>query len=196
MMLEHAPGQTASLSRDGSGTAAEVDALLDLAWACRSADLGRTLELSQAAYHLARTGGYQRGEAISLRNLGFCALHRADYETAGKYLADGLVIARGLGERFAEAECLAYSAMVSSSLGDYLGAIRTQLEALVIREALGDALGQGQSLGSLGVMCGYMGDFGGSLEYHARALEFRERSGDENGRALTLNNIGVAYQEL
>jgi diguanylate cyclase len=196
MTLEHQARQTSGETREESETITEVDALIDLAWACRTTDLGRTLELSEAAHRLARSGAYRRGEAMSLRNLGFCALRHADYEAAGKHLADGLLIAHGIEDRYVEAECLAYSAMVKSSNGDYLGAIKTQLEALSLRQELGDVLGQGQSLGSIGVIYVHLGLFEAALEYHVLALEKREQVGDENGRALTLNNIGVAYQEL
>jgi diguanylate cyclase len=178
------------------GVLAEINGLLNLAWACRHADLERTEELSRTAQALAISVNDTLGLGIAARNLAFCAMRRSQYEIAERHLQEGLELARALSDASLEADCLCYSAMVSTAQGDYLEALRMQHESLTIRQRIRDEAGQGQSLGNLGVIYGYLADFAASLEHHQRALEYRERVGDENGRALTLNNIGVAYFEM
>lgn len=145
--------------------------------------------------------GGQRGaqsadELFSLVYLGAVLRHGGDYEAARGVLAEGLQLARTLGDDY-------YASVALNALGqvalaqDRVDEARGQLQAaLELKRRIGDRWGMTFSLSYLGRLAQAVGDHRQAGPLLRESLALSQEFGDRRGVAFALFNLGNSAQAL
>jgi len=153
------------------------------------------LNYCKQALPLRRASGDQRGEAVTLSNIGSNYRELGEPQRALEYYQQAVSLLRGKGDRVNEAALLDAIGQAYYDLGDYPKALEYQSQSLSIRQIMNDRYGQGSSLANLGNASARMGNRQKALAYFEQSLQVRRASGDRRGEAMTLQNAGELYRE-
>jgi tetratricopeptide (TPR) repeat protein len=109
------------------------------------------------------------------------------------YAAEGLTLARQLGDKEMEEAFLTTSAFCCTQTGDFSTAIDYGKQALVLGTELGNKDRIGKAHNALGIAYTFMGAYSQALDESLEALRARETLGEEKAIDQALNLIGVVY---
>ena len=129
--------------------------------------------------------------AQALNGAGNLAHSCGDYEAAGRFYEESLLIRRELGDKQGIASALNNLALAAHAQGDYAQVEALQEESLALKRTLGDRWGIASSLGNLGVLAHDRGNYERAWALHEESLTIRRELGDKLGIALALGNLGV-----
>jgi len=110
--------------------------------------------------------------------------------------AEGLELARQVGDAEKEASFLASSSYCHSQLGDFTLAVRFGKESLDLSRRIGNKTRIASASNVLGIAYTFMGAYSQALESHLEALRFREELSLESASIKSLNNIGIVYHNI
>jgi non-specific serine/threonine protein kinase len=122
---------------------------------------------------------------------GYLAHHQRDAVTARRRFEEGLVLARELGDRWAEAWALHHLGRVAYFDGDHVTARSLGEESLAVAEAVGDDWLIAWALHLLGLAAYIAADYPAAREYYARSLAIRRELGYQEGISILLHLMGV-----
>ena len=196
--MNAAPGSAAEASAHGASEPARerLARLLALAEGLSDVNAREALGHASAAGEIARELGDDKrlGEALFWEG---CALdHLLEHDRALAAFGEALAIARGAGNRGAQARILRAIGLAYDELGDFPRALDHHLRALEIEEAAGNVAGRAATLRTIGVVYSRSGDLQTGLDYFDQSLTLCTETNDSIGRAKTLNNIGVNLNDL
>ena len=174
---------------DGAAPAHQVDVLNQEAWELRRSDAEQALKLSQDAYALATSEGYQEGQAYSLLTQGFACLRLSNLKTALEKTKEAFELLGALSDKEGQRKALNTLGIIYGQAGDLTEALKTFLVTQELCAELGDERGEADALNNIGLVYTYLGDYANALEYHLQSLKLLED-------AKTLVNIGNVYFEL
>jgi non-specific serine/threonine protein kinase len=128
-----------------------------------------------------REMGHKKGVSASLRELGFVAYERGDYERAVRLHEQSLALARGFGTTFGVAWSLRALGDAVRGQGDLRRATTLLEESLALSRSKEHAWGIARTLASLGNVACEAGEY-------ARASRLYEESLELGGRRMGLNH--------
>jgi len=128
-----------------------------------------------------------------IASLGNCYQAMGGYQAAMRHHREALVIAREIGDRGGEGNCLGNIGSCYQATGDYQAAMRNHGEALGIAREIGDRGGEGVCLGNLGVCHASLGDFRAAIDHYREALDIDRAVGNRQGEGADLGNLGNCY---
>jgi tetratricopeptide (TPR) repeat protein len=161
-------------------------------FAFRQGDQTGSRRHNEEALEHARALGDVRGECDALTGLARVALRDGDYAGVVELASRARTLARGEGDRSAEARPLHLHAAGVRLTGDYDEARRLYLESLDLNTELGNESWQAMELHNLGWVELHRGDLDAAAERFA-AREARGAEDDAYGAAwLELNRAGLA----
>jgi DNA-binding SARP family transcriptional activator/Tfp pilus assembly protein PilF len=105
-----------------------------------------------------------------------------------------LAVARGSGDRAAEAQALNNLGVVHWRQGQYAQALACNQRSLAIFRELGDRRGQGASLSNLGIAAERQGRYDEALAYYRESLAIGREAGVRRAESVTLNNLGMLHE--
>ena len=182
--------QTNDLYRQGGESIAEGLGLFDAElqnisagqrWAADHSDEGETARELYSSYPNAGA------------NVLLIRLHPREHIG---WMEAGLIAARRLGSRSAEAAHLGNLGNAYENLGEYRRAIEYNEQALTILVELGNRLGEGNSLGNLGLAYYALGGYRRAIEYYEQSLVIKREISNRQGEGNSLGNLGLAYRSL
>jgi tetratricopeptide (TPR) repeat protein len=124
----------------------------------------------------------------------FCSI--SEYRNAISYYEDALVIARELGNREGEGDCLSNLGTNYAQLNSYKIAVQYFEMALDIAIQTSDRKSEAVRLGNLGFALFSSGKIEEGVEIIEKALEIANEIGDYRGEGGHLNNLAIAYNYL
>ncbi len=178
-----------------SQATAEVDALLDRAWALRRDDTAAALELCDEALGAARTSAYAPGVARSFYVRGCAHVSRSDLQTALGDALDALSRFESLGDTKGKEDASNLLGVVYSELGELDEALKHFLARYHLCAGRGDE-GEVEALLNLGYVHDYLGNRVEALAYYLKGWGVCAACGDKEGERLLLNNIGYSHYQL
>lgn len=190
---ERVSGLSGMDTKDNPVNLERIDRLNAEAWEYRYADLQRCLRISQRALEVAEEARYARGRAYALRNLGYCAYARSDFEEALGLLSQAVEMGRDLNDDTLARDGLSFTAAVYTSLGDHETALGFVEETFSFNTHLGDVPALVYSLMHMGVIYHHLGRFQESLPPLLGALERSREINDEGSEAAILTNLRASY---
>lgn len=120
--------------------------------------------------------GDSRGQATTLKNLGFLEHRRGRDEVAAQHNADALVHYRRIGDRIGEADTLNNLGWCLAQTGHYDRAARHCGDALRLHRDLGAGPETANDCDSLGFIAAALGDHAGAAEHFRAAADEYESS--------------------
>jgi CHAT domain-containing protein len=156
----------------------------------------KALEQYAEALRLMRAARDQRGEAMTLTNMGSIYYIANDPRKALEYLDQALTVWRAVGDRHLEAITLSINGRAYYALGEPQKALDSYLLALPVLSAAGDQSGEAVTLPQIGNVYRLIGEPQKALDYFARALPLSRAVGARRNEATVLNNMGTVYNLL
>jgi predicted ATPase len=114
-----------------------------------------------------------------------------DWSAAADTYAGALGLAQELGDRAAEARCLAAFGQLRRKQGDFAEANRQIGEARVLFQEVGDEAGIAQALNAAGSLAAQQGAYARARDLYFEGLEIRRRLEDHAGVGSLLSNLGI-----
>lgn len=119
---------------------------------------------------------------------------QSNYDDARQQLERALELARTVGIREVEGECLFYLGKVIYAEGDYTAAYKMGEQALSHYRALNDQPGEARTLNHLANIVNQQSEYALATSYYQQALEIHQRTGDRYQQGIVLNNLAINYQ--
>ncbi|MEO1232742.1 MAG: tetratricopeptide repeat protein [Myxococcota bacterium] len=189
----------ARLSRLGDGPedeAARIEIELELAWTNFYADRDRSRRLSERALERARALEQPRLEAVSLRNLAYCALVGGDYAASLPQAREAIRLFESLDEPVGKATALDIATHCLEGVGDYPRALETAVEALRLCRAHERPRETAWALANLASINVHTGDLDLAERTYLEALESFEAQGYAPGISRLKSLLGGLYQRM
>jgi tetratricopeptide (TPR) repeat protein len=127
----------------------------------------------------------------ALQGAGSLALYQDDYAFAEHCFAEGLDLARSLGDETQVAVLQGSLGRVTYARGEYAPARRHFEESLRLHRAHGNLPGIAASTGNLALVLEDMNDLAGARALHEESLRLDEALGNTRGVAISLSNLGT-----
>lgn len=144
---------------------------------------------------LLRTAQPDTSRVLTLMELSFA--HRGDKpDTAIQLAREGVQLARRIGFRRGEAECLNSQGLAYLTLDDRPRAMQALRAALHLNEAIGNRWGAAANLANIAQVYDLQGDARTAIRYALRAKTHATALRRETDVTLLLFNIGGSYAEL
>ncbi|HEY6805285.1 MAG TPA: CHAT domain-containing protein [Pyrinomonadaceae bacterium] len=156
----------------------------------------KAIEQYAEALRLMRAAGDQRGEGMTLTNIGTVYNLLAEQQKALEYLDQALTIWRAIGDRHLEAITLLINARVNYALGEPQKSLESSLLALPVMRLVEDQSGEAGTFTMIGTVYRLMGEPQQALDHFAQALPLWRAVGDRRNEATVLNNMGTVYNLL
>jgi CHAT domain-containing protein len=156
----------------------------------------KAIEQYAAALRLMRAAGDQRGEAMTLTNIGTVYNLLAEQQKALEYLDQALTVWRAIGDRHLEAITLLINARVNYALGEPKKSLESCILALPVMRAVGDQSGEAGTFTMIGTAYRLLGEPQQALDHFGQALALWRAVGDRRNEATVLNNMGTVYNLL
>lgn len=110
--------------------------------------------------------------------------------------AEGIALARRLGDQEKEAAFLSSSAFCYGQTGDFTLALKYGRESLELSKQIGNKNRMARAHNTLGITYTFMGAYSQALEQHLESLRLNEELSLETSSVKTLNNIGIVYHNM
>jgi CHAT domain-containing protein/tetratricopeptide (TPR) repeat protein len=156
----------------------------------------KAIEQYAEALRLMRAAGDQRGEAMTLTNIGTVYNLLAEQQKALDYLDQALTVWRAIGDRHLEAITLLINARVNYALGEPRKSLESCILALPVMRVVGDQSGEAGTFTMIGTVYRLLGEPQQALDHFAQALPLWRAVGDSRNEATVLNNMGTVYNLL
>jgi len=114
-------------------------------------------------------------------------------EKARAEIDRGISIAKKIGNKKEEAECLLLLSNVYGAVSTYDEMLETASQAYLIFQKLNDKRGQAECLNNIGTVYDNQGNYEQAFENYKKSLKLHEEANNQNGVAICLNNIGYFY---
>ncbi len=171
-----------------------VDALVDLAWALRSADTARAHTLSSEARQLAREIGYKLGQARATRSLAMCIVDFDGLRDLFTLAEEAKSLFDEVGDPSGRAGARDFLASLYEHIGDLNSGLELALDALAIAREHGDPGRQGYALSSVGGILAASGELDAAIDHLKCALPLFEAINDIQGRATIASRLAGVLQ--
>ncbi len=156
----------------------------------------KAIERYGEALRLMREARDQRGEAMTLTNIGLSYHLLSEPQKAVEPLDQALTIWRALGDHHLEAITNSIDGRVYYALGEPHKALESYNLALPVMRAVGDQSGEAVTFMQIGSVYRLLGEAQKALDYFAQALPLMRIVGDRRNEATVLNNMGTVYNLL
>jgi CHAT domain-containing protein/tetratricopeptide (TPR) repeat protein len=156
----------------------------------------KAIERYGEALLLMREAGDQRGEAMTLTNIGMVYNLLSEPQKALEYLNQALTVWHAIGDRHLEAITLSINGRAYYALGEPQKALESYSLALPVMRAAGDQSGEAGALTQIGTVYRLIGESQKSLDHFELALPLWRAVGDRRNEATVLNNMGTVYNLL
>jgi len=140
-----------------------------------------------------RTSGDKRAEAMAIGYVGEIHWRLGNYEQAGEYLDQALMLKRESGDRLQEGKTLNVLGLLHWDLGEFEQAQAYFRQGSAIAADMGDKRLAGAILNNLSLVHDELGDYYVSLEQYQRVLDLYQDVDFPRGKGDTLGNIGGVY---
>ncbi len=163
----------------------------------RTGDASRkAVEQYGEALRLMREAGDQRGEAMTLTNIGSIYSFLGEPQKALENLNQALTVWRAIGDRHLEAITNTINGRVYYALGEPQKALESCSLALPVMRAVGDQSGEALTFTQMGTVYRLIGEPQKALDHYAQALPLMRAVGDRRNEGTVLNNMGTVYSLL
>jgi CHAT domain-containing protein/Tfp pilus assembly protein PilF len=156
----------------------------------------KAIEQYGEALRLMREATDQRGEAMTLTNIGMLYNQQNELQKARDNLDQALSVWRVVGDRHLEAITLTLKGGVYYWLAEPQKALDAYNLALPVMRAVGDQSGEIWALTQIGNAYRLAGESQQALDHFAQALPLLRSVSDRRNEASLLNNIGTVYNLL
>jgi len=156
----------------------------------------KALERYVEALRLMREAKDQRGEAMTLTNLGQVYNFLSQPQKALAQLNQALTVWHAIGDRHLEAITLSIIGRVYYAQGQPHKALEFHSRALPVMHATGDQSGEAVTFMEIGTVYRLLGEPQKALDHFAQALPLMRIVGDRRNEAIVLNNMGTVYNLL
>jgi hypothetical protein len=153
-------------------------------------------EAFRAAARPAKTIGWLRCEALSLRNAGRARLTAGDPRGALADLQQSLAVEEERADPEDLGSVLIYLSTALRHLGRFSEAIESLQKARKFKKRAGNEVSVVRILGNLGNVYSSIGDFPRALEMQTECLRRKRELGDERTILLTLNNLAIVHGSM
>jgi len=140
-----------------------------------------------------RTSGGKKAEAMAVGYVGEIHWRLGNYEQAGEYLEQALMLKRKSGDRLQEGKTLNVLGLLHWDLGEFEQAQAHFRQGSAIATEMGDKRLAGAILNNLSLVHDELGDYYVSLEQYQRVLDLYQDADFPRGKGDTLGNIGGVY---
>ncbi len=110
--------------------------------------------------------------------------------------AEGVELARQVGDAEKEASFLSSTSYCHSQLGNFTLAVRFGRESLELSRKIDNKIRIASANNVLGIAYTYMGAYSQALESHLESLRIREELSLDKASIKSLNNIGIVYHNI
>ena len=138
------------------------------------------------AIALARSVG---GSARALLTEGQALSAQGEGEAAQPVLEKSLALAREMGDKRIEADCLRELGNIANRMCDYDAAVSLYRQSLAYSQALGDLRGESATLNNWATVEWELGDLAAAQAHYEQALGLYRALGNRPGEAKALNNL-------
>ena len=156
----------------------------------------KAIEQYGEALRLMRQAGDQRGEAMTLTNMGMVYNLLEEPQKALQHLDQALTVWRAIGDRHLEAITLSINGRVYYAMGEPLKALESYSLALPVMHAVEDKSGEAVTFMEIGTVYRLIGEPQKALDHFGQALPLMRTVGDRRNEATVLNNMGTVYNLL
>lgn len=174
----------------------KVDELNETAWEIGLREPARSRELAIEALELAKKLGYDRGEALAIRTIGYWHLLAGEFEPAHRLTSDALSKLREVDDVCGQASALNALGITYTRLGDYEKALESCLECLKLYEKASSRRGEAWAYTEIGNVHLAVGQLTEAREHFERALEIFEDLDYPAGLGRVWNLLGKVESSM
>jgi signal transduction histidine kinase len=182
-------------SRNGEDATAHIDALNDLAWALRTAELDRAHALATEARELAREHDYVLGQARATRTLAMAIRNPDELSSVFQLGEEAMRLFDEAGDAPGRAGARDFLASIHEHVGDLARGLDFALDALSIAREIDDPIRQGYALSSVGGILAASGETDAAIERLEEALDLFETAGDLQGVGTICSRLAKVLTE-
>jgi CHAT domain-containing protein/tetratricopeptide (TPR) repeat protein len=154
----------------------------------------QALDKFQAALARYRDAHDQKGEAVTLFEIGQTYRYLSDFQKAVELYNQALTPTRAVDDKKGEALILNSLGLAYDRLNQRDKSLPIYHQALTIRQAIGDRQGQAETLNNIGFIYRNRGEYQKALDYFNQSLPHIRAVDDRKTEIIILNNIGVTHR--
>ncbi len=158
-----------------------------------TANYSKALVAARTGYKLSVTKKYQRGQAMSLLNIGNVNLYQGNFSKAIELYHRSLKISSRIGDKEVMAKALNNIGAIYNHQGEITKALKYYNRSLELTRQIGDELGTARCLINLGSIYGFQSNIPKALECYHQSLKTLEKTSEHQLIATCLTNIGIIY---
>jgi len=170
-----------------------VKTLNVISWSFKFTNPDTSIVISEKALTIANNVSWEKGKAISIRNIGVFYHIKGDYQSALNYYLRALSINKEINYLSGIASSLGSIGSVHFQQANYQKALEYYQKSIDIEEELGDTNGICIVLGNIGSVYKNQANYPEALAYYFKALALAEKIGDGTNIGIWLGNIGSIY---
>lgn len=171
-----------------------IDALNNLAWALRSADLPRANALATEARQQAIEHGYTVGQARAARTLSMTLVDTQGLRTIFRWAEEAKSLFDEAGDDTGRAASRDFLSSLYEHIGDLSTGLELAFDALRIARAIGDPVRQGYALSSVGGILAASGDVDTAVERLEEALKLFQQAQSADGVGTISSRLSTILQ--
>lgn len=172
---------------------AEIDSLLDQAYADRGKDIHGSIALANTALRQCADQQYDYGKAKAENLLGLFHLVRGEFETARKFSESALAYFKEYQDLKGIADANYNLASISYRTNDYHKGLRLMLECLKSYRAINDLHNQARVLIPIGTIYEYFSDYQHACDAYQQCIEISREINDLNLESNAYNPLAGIY---
>lgn len=188
--IEQFKQRAASLLLSPRLTNEHIDAMNNIAWKLRNADIALVAKMSAKALQLSARNDYLRGRASALRIVGTCQLRTDRYQAAKQSYEESHRLFLYLEDNAGVASTINGLGTTRRQTGEYEAALANYSVALQMRQNLNDNGGIADVLFNFGAIHWHLSEYSQSLEYVYRGLQMIINSDAGNTEAQSYCCLG------
>jgi tetratricopeptide (TPR) repeat protein len=174
-----------------------LDCIKNIGWVYENmGDFDQAMEQYREVLELARSNGYEKGEAQALQFIGIIDSYSARFDSALDNFLKALTIQERLGDKINIANLQSSIGTVYCELGDYERGLERFRMAFDFYEQEGVQANMAIALGNIGIAYENTDRPEKALTAYQRALEISEEIGDRMSVGRALGNMGGTYVDL
>jgi|GEM_PF-5598661 signal transduction histidine kinase len=166
-----------------------IDALTELAWELRSADIPRANALATEARDLAIKQTYKLGQARAARTMAMTIADAAGLRMMFQLAEEAKTLFDEVDDGPGRAASRDFLASLHEHIGDFAGGLEFALDALTIARDIGDPIRQGYALSSVGGILAASGEIDVAVERLQEALKLFENEKDPTGVGVICSRL-------
>lgn len=185
----------------------KVNVLNSYAWQFSGVNPDTAIILSKQAVEISKKANWEKGQAISLGNIGVFYGMKGDYYTAINFFSQSLSIHKQIMHKDGIAKQYSNLGLAYTIQGNSLKALDYYYKGLNVAEEIKDEARIATILGNIGIIYDNQKDYQKSLDYYNRAMKVNKKllelaskqnnkeeiNKNKNGIARHLSNIGLVY---